>query len=373
MYALGISKSKWALLKDSAVVQTGEGTIIPDDILAIKNLKIVTMLPGSSVIRRDLKLPVKPSMVRKALPFQLEPLLPFPLDQTVLYIETYPSGKETFVVVWAAPLMEEIGDSDLVSCETLALSRWARHFYPDEPQLVVLYENLGLAIDHGRTVCAMESSDPARLRLFLKQKYPLFSCIEPGTEFGSPFAIEIGLALEAFQKNPCQFRPKNLPSTRQKNYERSLLKSTLYIGAGLTLLTTVLSLGILQIRESRLKNQITAYFPKMTGSLEGATDQFRSYLMKETKNAPTVYAAPTVKEVLAWISTLTTPAQIEHIQYELQDTRATLQIEFKAQDPDQFIKQLQQSPTFVDSTQDLKWTSHSNGYKTSFQLRSRSG
>ncbi len=365
MYALGISKLKWALLKDAVVVRTEEGTEIPEEVLSIKNLKIVTALPGSSVIRRDLKLPVESSMVRKALPFQLEPLLPFPLDQTVLYIETYPSGKETFVVVWAAPLADELPDSDLISCETLALSRWARHFYPDEPQLVVLHENLAIALDHGRTVCAMESSDPARLRLFLKQKYPLFSSIEPD----SPFAIEIGLALEAFQKKPCQFRPKNLPSPRQKTREKSLLKRTLYAGGSLTFLTAVISMTILQIREFGLKNQI----PNFKGSLEEATDQFRSHLMKETKNAPAVYMTPPVKDVLAWISALTTPAQIEHIEYELQGTHATLQLEFKAQDPDQFIKQLQQSPTFVDSTQDLKWTSHSNGYKTSFQLRSRSG
>lgn len=368
MHVLGViqvqDRLQWALLRQDKVIERQEESLtIPDEVLSIKNLKIVTGLEGSSVLRRDLKLPLtSPRTLKAALPFQLEPLLPFSLDQSVIYPQFHPIGKETFVVVWAATQeriqshlekWDSLGiDPDLVSSETLALARWARHVNPDEPELVVVHETLGIAMDHDRVVCAMESPDPARLKLFLKQKYPLFTWVDQAT----PFAPAIGLALEMFQKHPCQFR--QTASKRQKTDENFLMKITAAAGLGLTLITTLLSAGILHFQEARLKQQ--------TG--QESVQHFRESIIKETKTSPPVYDMPSTQEVLSWLSTMTAPIEIHHFEYELQTpSNVQISLEFQAQTPsdaDLFIKQLQQSPIY-----ELKWISHLQGYKLSFQLR----
>ena len=179
MYALGITKVqdrlRWALMRLGAVQRMEEGTSVPEEILLIKDLRIVTGLEGSSVIRRDVTLPlttIRTSVA--ALPFQLETLLPFPLDQSVVFSQFYPTTKETATVAWAstqASIKSHLEkwqslkvDPDLISSETLALARYARYSFPDEPQLALLHNNLGIALDHDRVVCAMESPDPARLK-----------------------------------------------------------------------------------------------------------------------------------------------------------------------------------------------------------------
>ena len=199
-WALGIvqveERLQWVLArcdKTFVIERMEEGLSIPDEILSIKNLKIVTGLEGASVLRRDLKLPLKTTRtVLQALPFQLEPLFPFSLDQSIVYPQMHPSEKETVVVAWGVTLeaagahlekWKSLGiEPDLVSSETLALARWARHYYPDEAELVVVHGNVGIAIDHDKVVCAMQSPDPARLKLFLKQKYPLFTWVDSGAE-----------------------------------------------------------------------------------------------------------------------------------------------------------------------------------------------
>ncbi|MGH2638853.1 MAG: hypothetical protein ACRDF4_06175, partial [Rhabdochlamydiaceae bacterium] len=147
MYALGVTKTqnrlRWVLAcynnKTIEFEKMEESLTIPEEVWSIKNLKIVTGLDGSSVLRRDLKLPLTTSRtLAQALPFQLEPLLPYPPDQSIVYPQFHPSGKETFVVAWATtPASVQshfekwkfLGiDPDLVSSETLALARWARRF-----------------------------------------------------------------------------------------------------------------------------------------------------------------------------------------------------------------------------------------------------
>ncbi len=394
MHALGIAKSqdrlRWALIKlDKTIVieRMEESDSIPQEVLLIKDLTIVTGLGGdlggSSVLRRDLKLPLTtPRTLKAALPFQLEALLPFPLDQTVVYSQFHPSNKETFVVAWASTRTsisshlekwQLLGiDPDFISSETLALARYARHFFPDTPQLVILHDTLGIALDHDCVVCAMETPDSDRLEFFLKQKYPLFAWIDQE----NLFAIPIGLALEVFQKHPCQFRPKDIPSARRKKQEGFLLKTVAAAGLGLTLITALVSAGILYHRETKLKHQIAHFYSlpqNSLGSLEAETDSFRNYIVKELKTSPPVFNLPSTQEVLSWISTLNAPIEINHFEYELQGVnRVQVSLDFQAAGPsdaDQFVKQLQQSPTFVESTHELKWTSHPQGYKLSFHLR----
>jgi uncharacterized membrane protein YidH (DUF202 family) len=386
MYALGITKVqgrlRWALVKQGEILRMEESDSIPEEVLLIKDLKVVTGLEGSSVIRRDVKLPL--TSIRTAvaaLPFQLETLLPFSPDQTVVFSQFYPSEKEMAATAWASTRAAVEAhlekwralavDPDLISSETLALARYARHAFPNEPQLALLHHNLGLAVDHNRVVCAMESPDPVRLKSFIQQKYPLFTWIDQEI----PFMVAIGLALEPFQKQPCQFRPKTSPSLRQKINERHLLKRAAGAGALLILATALTSMGLLHYQETKLKNKIAHFYQEPLHSLEAGINHFRGFIVKETKTCPPTLNLPSTQEVLAWLSTSTAAVEITHFAYELVTLKeAEVSLEFQAavpSDADQFVKQLQQSPTFVESTHELKWTSHPQGYKLSFPLRKK--
>ena len=378
MYSLGIVQKSWVLIhhgKTISIERKEEGGNIPDDVLSIKNLRVVTGLEGSSIIRRDLKLPLKnPRMVKAALPFQLEPLLPFSLDQSIVYPELHPSKNETVVVAWVTTTssvqdhLEKWGavDPDLISSETIALARWARHHYPDEAKLVVVAGKLGVALDREVIVCAMESADPSRLKIFLEQKYPLFHWVE----CEDPYAIPFGLALEPFQKNPCQFRPKTSLSSRQKNREKVIFKRTVLAGVCLTMATLLFSQGIFWLQGKKIMRQIG---PQISSgkSLADATESFRHYIIQETKIAPAVYDLPTTQEVLSWLSSLSAAVDIQHIEYDISGQVA---IEFKAEKPsdaDLFVKALKTAPTFIEPTTEVKWNSHIQGYKLSFPLRKK--
>ncbi len=406
-YALGIiqvqNRFRWVLArqdKTAVIERMEEGETVPQEVLSIKNLTIVTGLEGTEVLRRDVKLPLTtPKSLKAALPFQLEPLLPFPLDQSIVYPQFHPLGKETVVVVWATT-QEKVQshlekwhllgiEPDLVASQTLALARWAQTVFPQESECTVVHEStgstrngmmeeaaVGVTIDHGRVVCAMESPDPVRLKLFLKQKYPLFHWVEMGSSVEHSFAIPMGLALEPFQKGPCQFRTAAFSSRRQKKLESSLLKRTLAAGVGVIGVTALLCTGILHHQTKKLKHQIAPYYKGEIGSLESGVEHFRDFLIQETKTTPSVYTAPSTQQVLAWLSSLSAPVEISHFEYELKGTDCSeISIEFQARDPrdaDLFIKQLRQKPTFVESTHELKWTSHPLGYKLSFPLQKNS-
>jgi hypothetical protein len=379
MHSLGIiqvqDRLRWALVQEEGPVRLEESLTIPEEILSIKNLKIVTGLEGSAVLRRDLKLPLtSSSALKEALPFQIEPLIPFPLDQSVIFPQFHTLGlKETFVVVWASTQAaiqshlekwNSLGiDPDIISSETLALARWTEHFSPNERDgVIALYETLAVAINNDRIICAMESPDQPRLKQFLKQKYPLFAWVD---RKDMDYALPIGLALEAFEKHPCQFRLE--PSMGQKKQQRYFMKAFFSIGIGLTLITGLISSGIFYVQETKLKQKIS-----YNGAfLEEGVQTFRDLILKETKSAPTVYNGPLVQDVLSWLSTLKASVDITHIKYELlEPTSATVSLEFKASSEshaDLFIKQLQQSPIY-----ELKWTSLEQNYNLSFQLRKSS-
>lgn len=379
-FSIGIVRTgdhfRWALVslqnKILNVEKTGEGPSIPEELASIKNLTIVTGLAGEEVLRRTLKLPLtSEKLIRLSLPFQIEPLLPFPQEEALVFPQYYPEKQETTVMIWMTTKetlqshlskWQSLGiDPDHVSCQTLALARWARFSFPEKPQLIAIFENLGVALDQNRVVCAMASPDLEKLKAFLKQKYPLFEWVEAP----SPFPIPLGLALEAFEKKPLQLRTKEFTSTTQKKQKNAFLKKASIAGALLILFSTASSSLIFYMQERKLQQQIALYLP------EKNIEAFRRKVLLEAKTAPPVPNIPTVQETLVWLSSLKAPIDLYHISYD--QASASVTLEFLAETPaiaDLFVKQLQQSPSFVGSTRELKWTSHSQGYKLCFPLKS---
>lgn len=404
MHSVGVVKVedrlRWALVRGEKkglfIEKLGEGLSLPEEILSIKNISIVTGLAGSEVLRRDLSLPLTSlRMVAKALPFQLEPLLPMPLDCALVFPQYYTSAKETFVVVWIAlketldshlQHWQSIGiDPDIVSCEPLAIARWGRFLFPDQPELAISYQTQAIVLSDDKVVCAIQSPDTLRLQQFVKQKFPLFNWVgaPSSRDQWSPeelynYAPAIGLALEYFEKKGCQFRTSSFISTRKKRSQRRQLIATLGAGLGLIFLTAAMSLAILSYQEHQLKKQL-APFCLATGPLIKTVEHFRQQLIRETKAAALVPNIPTVQDVLAWLSTFPPSVDLHHIEYDLFEYpkenlapyRARLSLEFRAETPDaadRFVKQLQQAPSLIGSTHELKWTSSPQDYKLSFLL-----
>lgn len=399
--AVGITKNqnlfRWAVIrehnKQRVIEELKSSDSLPSDILSNKKLIIVTGLEGSCILRRDLTLPLTSERIlRRALPFQLEPLVPFPLQDSIVFPQYDQTEKETHVTLWATTQenlklhlneWQSTGlDPDQISTEALALARWARFCFPKQPQMTIVYKNLGVAIDQNRIVCAMHSPDSLRLKLFLKQKYPLFQQIEQGpSEELWDFAIEVGLALEPFEKSCCQLRTSTV-STRQKKREHLILKTTLALGVATILLTIGGGHAIFHFQKQKLRNQIALYHPQASSSLEKAVSELRQKVIEQTKTTPAVPSFPTIQETLAWLSTLHTSADIHHVEYRLatypkdkgKNTpySAQVTIEFQAGNANEanlFTQQLQQTPSFVESTHELKWTSHPQGYTISFPLQ----
>ena len=373
MKALGIIKTKisfqWALIssqkKKITIEETGEG-LFPEELISKIKLTLVTGLDGEEILRRDLTFPLNSEkLVRASLPFQLEPLLPFSLEEALVFPQYQIGKKETTVTLWATTketLQQHLSkwqtlgiDPDHVSCQTLALARWARFSFPEHLELVVTFENLAIALDHNRVVCAMSSPHLEKLRAFLKQKYPNFEWVEKV----SPFAITIGLALEVFEKEPLQLRTKEFLPAKQKEFRNVFLRKALYAALSLLTLSFAATEFIFHLQEKTIEKQIGLY------SSEKTVEALRKKILLETKMAPSVPSAPTVQEILAWLSSLKTSVDLYRVSYE----QGVITIEFQTENPtaaNLFIKQLQQHPSFVEQTHELKWTSHSQGYKLSF-------
>jgi hypothetical protein len=137
----------------------------------------------------------------------------------------------------------------------------------------------------------------------------------------------------------------------------------------------IFSEAIFLFQEKKLKNQIALFHTAPLTSIKESIDLLRESIVRETKAIPPVVNVPTVQDLLAWLSTFSAPIEIHHLEYELVDYRAQVSLVFQAEstdNADQFVKQLQQSPTFVESTHELKWTTHPQGYKLSFLMRKSS-
>jgi len=353
MEIVGVVGNRWAAVSaDGKQVRTGEGPLAQR-----KDFLVVVGLEGGEVLRRDLTIPLSSkTQVRRVLPFQLEPLIPFPHEEAATFAQYFPNKQSTDVAVWIATQSAverciATANPDMVSCLAVALARWARVAHPDVPQLVAFTETLGIALDGEKIVSALSSPDRDKLHAFFKHKYPDFETI-PAV---SPFALPIGLALEAARKDGVIFWSKK---TRE---ERLLYKGCIASAAALLLCTLTAHLT-LHLQEKTICRQ----FPQETVA------DFRKTVLHAAKCAPPVCLAPSVQETLSWLSSLKTPVQISHVNYELTGPpyKATLTLDFHAESEAtkaRFAEELIKHPSLIEPNHELTWTST---YRLSFPLRS---
>ena len=377
----------------------GEFDDIPYELLQEKNLHLVTALPSEDVIRREVTLKLtRHSAVLKALPFQLESLLPFSLEETIVHPFFYPSKEKTDVVVFATTRLalkkhlthfqEKKVDPDQVSSVPIALARFARLLFPEQ-SISWVHQSTALAIEGEKIVFSQCLEDKGRLETYLKSKYGHHFSIPPELptfqEYSSvqllAFAVPIGLALDGLHENCCQFRQNDFTSSKKLKRDRLLKIGTWSLCLGVTLLTLTAGEWMLHQKETALKKRIAAHF-STSGSLEEQLLAWQKKLYQEGQEFPLIPDVPSVRDVMAWLGTLQEPIEVVHFHYGLvqypragdktQPYQVKVELEFTAESPSvahRFQEALEKAPTLVDKKQKVAWTANQDCYKLIFVLR----
>ncbi len=368
---------------------------IPQDLFKEKNLKIISGLSAEDVVRRDLSLELKnEKAILKALPFQLESLLPFPLDETLVYPFIYPGGEVVVFATTKDALQKHIDamgvDRDQISCTPLALAQFSRLLFPDHPFLTLHYGNTAIALEGKKVVFSQSMEDEPRLQAYLKNKFSHFFTVptQGGPGFQNytyehlfEYAVPIGLALEGLAENGCQFRQGPFVSSRETKKKQSWMKKSLAVSLGLAVIVGTFGTGILSIRRHFLHQRINQYFTSNL-SLDKKIEAWEQKISKDAKAFPLVPDLPSAREVVAWLSELQEPVDIIQFNYTLvqypkaggkhEPYSVKVDIEFTAENPEiahRFQDAVEKAPTFIDKNQKVQWSVEQNSYKLSFNLR----
>jgi hypothetical protein len=323
---------KVALLSDTGVIERLESfSEVPLALLQEKNLHLVTGLAADLVVRREATLQLqRRSAILKALPFQLEAVLPFDEEEIVAHPIFHPAEDHTEVVVFATTrsavqhhidqLQSSGIDPDQVSCVPLAIARWARFLFPEHPLIRYVHEKTAIVLDGDKIVFSQNLEDLGRLEAYLQQKFPTyFSISEADTSLQNAtlkeYAIPIGLALEG--KAGCQFRQGELQSFKETRKKRLWRQGSLAVCLGLALVAGGIGTFILNRQEQALEKKIALHFTAPDAPLEEKIALWQQQLLQESKGFPLIPDVPTVSEVLAWLGSLQEPIDIVQFHYSL--------------------------------------------------------
>ncbi len=396
--------------------------------LADKLYMVATGLDASEVLLRETSLKLtRRSAIMAALPFQVEALIPYALEEILLLPFLARRDKITtdisLVAASRAALEKHLNgcealdvNPDWVTASPIALWRWVQWIFPKERSLLVCHggeeKNTYVAISEGRLKGAQIGSkkDLQRIVSFLKMKIgaeepkPLIfsgdsALLPEGIEVPENFselqayAIPLGLALDylAEGKEKLQFlQGPYLPPQAIKKRKTQLF---LYASCcfALALVMGVSSHFFLKSRESALKEELLTYHSSTdAGDVHHHLANWKQSLSSQTRSFPYLLTVPKVSDVLAWLSThpkllIHSGIEIQKVHYslvqypKLQQPGAPYQVkvdlEFTASTPTaarEFHDALLRGEGPVDAKQKISWTVHQNVYHTSFYLNHES-
>jgi hypothetical protein len=368
MNCLGISKEGAALLckRENRIELEWSGpNVKPLDM----KVHVVTGLDTSFVVRRETALKLKKEKeIVAALPFQVENLIPFPQQETILQPCLLPQGEIVLFATQKAFLRHHLLemasqgiDPDQVACVPIALHRWGKWRFPSHTNLCILSSDCCTLSLGEKVAFAQNFQDRERILALIKSKYPEVPIVE-----AEEFAIPIGLALEGFFRT-VQFRQGEFTPLKHKNRIRQWQWS--YVAAALFLAATIFGVGSYQIGQKKfaLQSKLSQYGAPEGGSLQERLDAWEKGLISQPSLAQTT---PLVTELLHWFSTLQAEIDIIHLHYAL--PTAKVDLDFKAPSPAvarAFHELLLQGPAFVDATKEITWNTTQDRYKTSFYLK----
>lgn len=198
-------------------------------------------------------------------------------------------------------------------------------------------------------------------------------------------AVAIGYALECAQPKNVQFLQNEfIPAKRWRKagvWAFGLMASSLILSAVFAFFGVI----HFQSQKQEIASSLKKIVEKMDKNAEGIEESLRA-IQKYDKEAPYLVQAPTVTEVMAWISShpLMNGLKIADVKYQLvtyprigatrEPYLAKVDLEFTAESSmvaRRFHEELLKGDVLVDPNREINWESLNEGYKVSFYLKNR--
>lgn len=324
---------------------------------------IAGALPGREVLLRPLEIPVKKDKdMAAAVEFQIEPLLPYPLDKCILQsvnIEknalgsqlTILSAKKDHLRNYLTELKDLSIDPDVVTSIPSALSAFAQLLPESEDPLILMYlgEKEGTCVlvekekplmsrsftleknDIRKTVLSMTASQKNKklgsLILFCKDDdiaemiqevtgqivvYPSAPGLNISPEDLQTYGFCIGVALAAAGKQPSNFRQKEFSFSKPwKTFKKPLI-AYFTLGTFLSLSLFGMEKWILRHEEKQIhasfaslltEEGIAGTAPIQRNEMYAKLSEIQKHIHNKPDTFPLLPLVPKVSDLLAWLST----------------------------------------------------------------------
>lgn len=384
-----------------------------------------TAVSASEILLREitLNLPHRRA-IQKALPFQVESLLPYPVDEALIFpVFSKTPEKTTLITLYALKKehlkshLEQMAEKSIipthVSCVPSALFQYALWATPQASSLVLLHigeeKSTYIAIQSNRLIVSQSFSlgshnahnELQRIATYLSQKLqnvPLLITGDYSSDLKvlieqafSPhflfqesehpsYAIPLGLALE---KEEVQFLQGPFESSLQKRQTQKITRFCLIAALSLSF---ILGIGGYFAVEKRKTSLLDLIPDATTQNLEEALFTWEKKLKEQKKPSPYTLTVPLVSDLLAWLSTHPTleGIDIQNLSYylsrfpslgkETESYEAKVELTFKAATPRHariFHDQLLAQDSLAHSKHPISWVTHDDHYITSFVLKAK--
>lgn len=388
-----------------------------------------------TLLIRPLHLPiVKEGALTSSLPLQLESILPYPIEESVIEkIILQQNNQETFLN--SLTVKKEAVQSHLEACKAyaidpeavstlpLALAHFTHFVKREDKPLFTLHlgKKITLVASQGELLLAsFTTHDPKEIKkglLAIKKKYPypfseqIFTIGTPQGEGFSdlalevyengklaPYAVAVGYALSALpNKASVDFLKGDL--SFKKPFKRLKKTIALYFISlsALSLAAYIFGQSYLAYREDELKTRLAeALYQKVDEeqdiaalSLDEVEQKIHEW-QKRIQNTPNLFALhpniPRVSDLIGWLAHHPIAGQMELLQIHYsvvkrpeltrkEDKYQTkVELEFTTETPRlarEFHDALIAPNEMVDPKGEIKWSTSKGAYKTSFYLKDK--
>ncbi|MBI3236701.1 MAG: hypothetical protein HYZ48_03240 [Chlamydiales bacterium] len=379
-----------------------------------EGLVISTSLSSEHILFRTLSLPLaERRKALAALPFELETLLPFPLEGSASFVHLNPIGKKAFYAsIFAtskAALSQHVDHlkslhfiPDYVGCDPIALYRLSKHLFPEKTTLNIFHfgktKSCCILISDDQIVMTktlhigylklLKSPSIEKEKLILKKEIErLFLYLKEKN------IAEMGCKTVQFLQG--EWTPKHHEEKRKKralSFAVLSLACALLIGWGGGALLAKKKKALLEQLKTVLPTSISSETPQSFEDWEDLLWKWENSLSQKKLPFPFLPTVPSVADLLAWLSShpcLATPEggkkegiSITRLRYHLYkhpiltekggSYAVRIELEIKADPPRlarEFHDALLKANPIVDTKKEIKWNSEQNTYWTSFELK----
>ncbi len=400
------------------------------DRIVSRDAVLISALPPREVLVRHTKMQVKKRKeLLAALSFQIEPLLPYPIENAILQAE--PAARGNHVTVFATridmverhleTLREEGIEPERVTCTPYALAALSKTFEFADSPLFLVHEGRELVtcilVDRGNLIAAraFDRSEEIGLevhktalsfaaahRLPIEAVYLIGKGREAigkatNKEVRTPRAL--GLRIDELEEHAVALGAAlsaTGPDFRQKTlvypYQWRRIKKPLTTFFLCTALLIGSCYGWSKVSFEMQQKKIAALFTYLSETPPPTSAQ--GYLQKlngieqtiraEPELYPLVPNLPTVHELLGWLTALEPKIEITSLNYKMvkrpdlshpkQHYQVKVDVEFTAKSPAEataFHEELLAPNPIINASQEISWQTGKGKYRTSFFLKDK--